>query len=57
MTSETSKRRSRLFSLLLAQEYQRRLWKPHYLTFLQAQRNTRNPWCPYGMVVKALEAR
>ena len=70
MTSENSKRRSRLFSRLMVEEYQKLPIVPPsplgnyvmfegdvYLLFLKAQRKTRNPWCPYGMAVKALEAR
>ena len=63
MTSENTKRRSRLFSLLMVEEamdigLRRNLGLYYdYLTFIKAQRNTRNPWCPYSMAAKALEAR
>ena len=57
MTSETTKKRSRLFAKLMVEEYEARttLIQPNYLLFLKAQRNTRNPWCPYGRAVKSIQ--
>ena len=59
MTSENTKRRSRLFANLLTDELWKHGWqsplaKP-YLTFIKAQRNTRNPWDPYSMACRILQ--
>lgn len=68
MTSENTKRRSRLFAKLLVEQYEMRMiWWANknydyfvnssafeYLSFLKSQRAHKSQWCPYGMAVRQI---
>jgi len=67
MTSETTKKRNRLFAKLMVEEYERRCHYPEdtslaaidvrtftYLYFLKAQRSNA-PFDPYSMAVKQIQ--
>ena len=67
MTSENTKRRSRLFSRLMVEHWRTlplcfvdEMYIPEgsaaaYFKFLKVQRNTRNPWCPYSMACRTIQ--